>query len=147
MYKVNENLNYAEVFRFMKEYGCDCINENNELIIDLKTNTYTYLGDAPTIEHVKAKVLMSVCRPIYKGLPPRQANQFLRRFNDYFKTELTRDDMGLIYQHLCYGHMIIENVDFIQRGFPMNELKRMSAEGITYADLYNPDNTIHPQSM
>lgn len=147
MYKVNETLNYGEVFKFMQDYGCDFINARNELIIDAESNTYTGLKDATTIDHVKAKVLMNVCRPIYKGLPTKQAKRFLEKFNRYFNTELTREDMGLIYQHLCYGHMIVENMDFIHRGFPMYELKRMGAEGITYEDLHNPDNAIHPQSM
>lgn len=75
------------------------------------------------MEDVKAKVLMSMCRPIGKGLELKHANRLLDRFNKYFNTNLTREDMRKIYCDLCYSSKLEENKDFIKRGFPMHELK------------------------
>lgn len=122
-YKVSDNLNLNEVFKFMQEFGCDFLNCTGEIIIDQLTNTYTSIIGCESVDDVKARILMSMCRPIGKGLDLYHANRLLDRFNKYFNTELTRNDMLKIYRDLCYSSKLEENKEFIKRGFPVHELK------------------------
>jgi len=43
--------------------------------------------------------------------------------NRYYEQNLTREDMLSIYIELCYINKFEELKSFIQRGFPMEELK------------------------
>lgn len=119
---MEQTLDYNEVFTFMKEFQADFINRYNELIIDQPTNTYASLNECKSIEDVKAKVVFALCRPIGKGLQPAPAKRLLKRVNEYFKVELTKEDMHLMYQKICYSSKFDEFKDFVQRGFPMQEL-------------------------
>jgi hypothetical protein len=116
-------LDYNEVFQFMREFGIDILNKYNELIIDNKWNIYTNLDSCKDLEDVKTHVVLSLCRPIGKGLDEKDAKRLLHKVNKYFKTNLTRQDMRLIYQELCYSSKLEESKSFIKRGFPMNELE------------------------
>ena len=116
-------LDYNEVFQFMQEFKVDFMNMYGEMIIDEKTNVYTFITNCKDMEDVKTRVVYALCRPIGKGLEKRDAFRLLKRVNDYFKTELTKDDMLLMYQDLCYERKLPEFKDFIKRGFPMDELK------------------------
>lgn len=120
---LTNKLDYNEVFQYMQDFGIDFINRHNEMIIDYKTNTYTDLKECENIEDVKMRVVFSLCRPIGKGLELREANMLLKRINDYYSTGLTREDMRLMYQELCYRHKFDEFKSFIKRGFPLKELK------------------------
>lgn len=117
-----ESLNYNEVFQFMKDFEIDVLNRFDELIIDIPTNTWANIKGCKDIEDVKTRVVYSLCRPIGKGLDERPANRLLDKFNRYFGVDLTREDMLLVYQELCYTSKFDEFKDFIRRGFPMNEL-------------------------
>jgi len=116
-------LNYNEVFQFMREFGVDFINSGEELIIDEPTNTYAYIKNCKDIEEVKTRVVFSLCRPIGKGLDDKTAKMLLKRVNEYFNVNLTRQDMRLMYGELCYVHKLDELKSFIDRGFPIEELK------------------------
>lgn len=116
-------LDYNQVFSFMKEFGIDIINKYNELIIDEPTNTYVNIENCKDIEEVKTYVIFALCRPIGKGLGDIPANRLLKRVNNYFKVNLTKEDMRLMYAELCYIDKIDEFKDFIERGFPIEELK------------------------
>ncbi len=107
----------------MKEFEVDLLNRFNELIIDEPTNTYTIINNCESIEDVELRVVFALCRPIGKGLSKKPAERLLRRFNSYFNTELTREDLRLMYGELCYETMIEEFKNFIKRGFPIDELK------------------------
>jgi hypothetical protein len=117
------SLDYNEVFQFMKDFGIDYINRYNELIIDETTNTYVGIRYCNNIDDVKTYVVFALCRPIGKVLEDKPAKRLLNRFNNYFGTELTREDMLLMYGELCYESKLGEFRDFIKRGFPMSELK------------------------
>lgn len=73
------------------------------------------------------RVVYSLCRPIGKGLDKRPAERLLKRFNDYFETNLTREDMRLMYGELCYETKLDRFKDFVNRGFPIEELKEVTA--------------------
>lgn len=118
-----KGLNYNELYQFMREFGVDFLNMYGEMIIDNKTNTYTHITGCNDLDDVKTRVIYVMCRPIGKGLEKRDAFRLLKRVNDYFKTQLTKDDMLLMYQELCYERKLPEFKDFIKRGFPMDELK------------------------
>lgn len=117
-------LDYNEVFRFMREYGIDVLNRFGELIIDMPTNTFTTLNDCESIEEVQLRVVYSICRPIAKGLEEKDAHRLLKRFNAYFKTELTREDFYMMYRDFCSESTLPAFREFMRRGFPVAELKR-----------------------
>lgn len=119
---MNEKLNYNEIVKFIKEFGVDLINQSGELIIDEPTNTYASIKHCEDIDDVKTAVIYALCRPIGKGLDDKTAQRLLDRVNNYFNTLLTKEDMLLIYQKLCYVREVQRFKDFIKRGFPMNEL-------------------------
>lgn len=123
--RMTGNLNYNEVNQFMKDFKIDVLNRFDELIIDVHTNTYTYIGDCKNIDEVKTRVVYSLCRPIGKVLKIPDAMRLLENFNSYFKLELTREDMRLMYQKLCYMSKLEMFNDFIKRGFPMQELENI----------------------
>lgn len=116
-------LDYNEVFQFMKEFGINILNQHNELIIDNRWNIYTCINNCKNIEDVKTYVVFALCRPIGKGLDEKDAKRLLRKVNKYFKTNLTRQDVLLMYAELCYSSKVEEFKSFIQRGFPIEELK------------------------
>jgi len=122
-HKLQPELNLNEVFQFMQEFKCDFINRFCEIIIDESTNTYVSINECKSLEDVKARILMSMCRPIGKVLELSHANILLERFNKYFSTDLSRQDMRKIYVELCYSSKLEENKEFIKRGFPVHELK------------------------
>lgn len=116
-------LDYNEVFKFMQEFGINVLNQFNELIIDVPSNTYADIKECETIEDVKMIVVFNLCRPIGKGLEKKKANLLLEKLNGYFQTELSRDDLHLMYAELCYRDKFEEFKDFIRRGFPIDELR------------------------
>lgn len=116
-------LDYNEVITFMKEFKIDLLNSYGELIIDEPTNTYTFITRCKDLDDVKTHVVYSLCRPIGKGLEKRPADRLLKRINDYFNVDLSKEDMLLMYQELCYVSKLDEFKDFVKRGFPMDELK------------------------
>jgi hypothetical protein len=116
-------VNYNEVIRFMKEFKIDVLNRFDELIIDMPNNIWANIKGCEDFDDVKTRVVYSLCRPIGKGLEEKAADRLLVKFNEYFKVNLTRDDMLLMYAELCYTSKIEEFKSFINRGFPMNELK------------------------
>lgn len=117
------NLDYNEVFQFMKEFGVDLLNRFGEFIIDEPTNTYVTIKDCKDIEEVKTYVVFALCRPISKGLGEQASKRLLKRLNDYFNVNLTKEDCLLMYQELCYVRKLEQFKDFIKRGFPMEELR------------------------
>lgn len=119
---MNPNLNYNEVITFMTEFEIDLLNRFDELIIDEPTNTYVSIENCKDIEDVKTYVVFNLCRPIGKGLEEQAATRLLGRLNRYFKTNLTRQDLRLMYTKLCYVSKLDEFKDFIKRGFPIKEL-------------------------
>lgn len=121
------SLDYNGLVQFMKVFKIDYLNRFGELIIDEKTNTYTNIENCEGIDDVELHVVYSLCRPIYKGLDNKHATRLLKRVNDYFEVNLTKEDMGLMYQELCYTTKLEEFKDFIKRGFPMEELKNIPA--------------------
>lgn len=125
--EMNSNLDYNEVFKLMEEFGIDFINRYGELIIDEPTNTYTTIKQCKDIEDVKTHVVFSLCRPIGKGLENKPATRLLKRVNNYFNVNLTKEDMRLMYGELCYIEKLDEFKSFMQRGFPMEELKDQQA--------------------
>lgn len=121
-------MDYNEVVQFMKEFEVDILNRFSELIIDEHTNTYVSIKNCNDLEDVKTYVVFSLCRPIGKGLEKRDANRLLHKVNKYFKVNLTRNDLHLMYRELCYVSKLDEFKDFIKRGFPMDELSWYSTD-------------------
>jgi|SRR5690625_4966787 len=108
----------------MQDFGIDVLNRFNELIIDVPSNTYATIEECENIEDVKMRVVFNLCRPIGKGLEREQANRLLEKLNKYFQTELSREDLLLMYSKLCYRSKFEYFKDFIKRGFPIEELKK-----------------------
>lgn len=121
---MSNTLDYNEVFQFMKEFKVDELNRFEEFIIDQPTNTHVSIKNCKDMEDVKVYVVYTLCRPISKGLEESASKRLLDRINQYFKVNLTKQDMRLMYQKLCYAEKVEEFKDFIKRGFPMEELKK-----------------------
>lgn len=121
---MNKTLDYNQVFEFMQEFGVDYINRYGEMIIDSKTNVYTSIKDCEDIDQVKTRVVFVLCRPIGKGLEVKDAKRLLKKLNNYFKVNLTRDDLHIMYGELCYSDKLGEFEDFVKRGFPVHELPK-----------------------
>ncbi len=120
-------LDYNELVQFMKDFKVDYMNRFGELIIDDTTNTYATINHCKDMGDVEVAVVYALCRPIGKGLKKMPATRLLNNLNRYFDTELTRDDMHLMYRELCYADKLDEFKDFVARGFPMNELSWCNA--------------------
>lgn len=119
-------LQYQEVFTFMKKFGADYINSNNELILDFDYNIFFSLNTCNTLEDVEASTLLVLCRPIGKGIryEKRKWKTLLNQFNSYFGCELTREDMYEIYVELCYTGMLEALHKLIADDFPMDNLQK-----------------------
>lgn len=115
-------LDMNEVVKFMEEFEIDMLNRFGELIIDYPTNTYATISECQNMEDVKMRVVFNLCRPIYKGLDEKDSKRLLRKLNAYFLTNLTKEDLGLMYRDLCYRDKFDDFKDFIKRGFPVWEL-------------------------
>ncbi|MBM7598243.1 hypothetical protein JOC34_000600 [Virgibacillus halotolerans] len=122
MTRIENQLDYNEIVQFMKEFEVDLLNRFGELIIDEPTSTYACINNCKDIDEVKTRVVYNLCRPIGKGLDATPAKRLLNRLNKYFDTDLTKEDMRLMYQELCYVRKLDEFKSFIKRGFPMDEL-------------------------
>lgn len=120
---MSKTLGFSEVAKFMKEFRVDFLNRFGELIIDSKTNTFADINHCENMDDVEATVVFALCRPIGKGLQKPIANNLLTRVNEYFDTDLTREDMHLIYAELCYINKFDDFKSFVKRGLPMHELK------------------------
>lgn len=118
-----KEVSYHELVDYMKQLGIALLNEHSELIIHEETNTYTYIGECNSMEDIETCVVYSLCRPISKGLEDKYANLLLEKVNNYYNKKLTKEDFLLMYKELCYVHKFNELKSFIQRGFPMEELK------------------------
>lgn len=120
---MTKSLDYNEIMQFMKEFEIDLINRFDELIIDQPTNTCVLIKDCKDMDDVKTYVVYTLCRPIGKGLGESASTRLLNRVNNYFKVNLTKKDMHLMYLKLCSLSKLEEFKSFIKRGFPMEELQ------------------------
>ena len=123
-------MNYDQIMSLMRLFPIDYLNRFDELIIDEKTNIYSYIGGCESIEDVEACLILSLCRPIGKGLDKNDANRLLERVNGYFCVELTREDMLSIYTHLCYADYVKQVKKFIEDGFPIDRIKQYRKESV-----------------
>lgn len=122
-------MEHSEIIKFMKDFKCDFINRNDEMIIDLDYNIYFKISVCNDVKDMEAYALLVLCRPIGKGIEYRKRKwrELLERFNEYFKCDLTRDDMQEIYCELCYLNMENAVKKFIADGFPMDRLGEYAA--------------------
>lgn len=119
----------AEVKRLMGHFPKSFINQNLEVILIPKTNTYFALEGCQTKNDIIAKVLMWSSRTISKGQPFRnqKRNNLFREvtkkaLNCYLGTFFSDEDMALIYQSLGNGVRPELTYKFIENGFDMNLL-------------------------
>lgn len=116
--------NYPYILEAMQKINmASFINVRGEVIWDLDTNTYmsnvAYLDTC----QIDTNIVWSLARPIYKGLKPRKAKFFLENLNRYFSTNLTQEDMGVIYRELCYQGTYDQFQKFVKDGLNMEGLK------------------------
>ncbi len=100
------------------------VNDRNEFIADVKTNSYFILENCESEEDVQAKCLEWLSRPAYKGMPYRadwRNDKFHKKMqdgiNDFLETNFTHEEFGEIYQHLgnCVNHQL--TLEFIHSGY------------------------------
>lgn len=119
---MNIKVPFETALEVAQAFSCEFITVRGELIIDRKTNTYASLDECETKRDVEAKLLMAVSASLSCGDAAKKRKHILAKFNTYFNTNLTFDDMERIYAKLCYAGKLEENKSFIERGFPMEEL-------------------------
>lgn len=120
---MGETLDLREVVRLMSEFEVEFLTPRGEFIFDYETNTFADISQCKDVEDVETTVILALCRPIGKGLKVSEANTLLKNINDYFYSNLTRDDMHTIYAKLCDRDKFEDLKSFVKRGFPMHELK------------------------
>ncbi|HFI0086136.1 TPA: hypothetical protein ACGORA_001586 [Streptococcus suis] len=105
------------------------INQNLELILIPKTNTYFEIEGCKDKRDIIVKLLMWCSRTIAKGQPFRSKdrnNAFMelakRSLNHYLGTLFSDEDIALIYQRLGNGINPELTYRFIDSGFDMEVL-------------------------
>lgn len=115
--------------RLLDVFPGSFINDNNELMLIPKTNTYFLIDGCNDERDLIAKVLMWCSRVMAKGIPYRSdlKNKSFRidrinNLNFYLDTNFTQEDVVLIYQKL--GNAINPELtyQFIDRGFELEVL-------------------------
>lgn len=115
--------------RLLDVFPGSFINDNNELILIPKTNTYFLIDGCNDERDLIAKVLMWCSRVMVKGIPYRSdlKNKSFRidrinNLNFYLDTNFTQEDVELIYQKL--GNAINPELtyQFIDSGFDLGVL-------------------------
>lgn len=115
--------------RLLDVFPGSFINDNNELILIPKTNTYFLIDGCNDERDLIAKVLMWCSRVMAKGIPYRSdlKNKCFRidqinNLNFYLDTNFTQEDVELIYQKL--GNAINPELtyQFIDSGFDLEAL-------------------------
>lgn len=119
---------HETILEVMRRFDIPFMNAAGELIIDVKENVYCSTEGIETPEEIEASIVMSVTRPIYKGLSERKALALLDRINRRYDTLLTRDDMGDMYKHLCLWRLLPNFQRFIADGFPMDKIEEYAKE-------------------
>lgn len=120
---MSEKLDLKQVVRLMSEFEVEFLTPRGEFIFDYETNTFADISQCKDVEDVETTVILALCRPIGKALKASEANALLKNINDYFYSNLTRDDMDTIYAELCYRDKFEDLKSFVKRGFPMHEIK------------------------
>lgn len=113
---------HENILEVMRRFEIPFMTGAGELIIDVKKNVYCSTAGIESIEEIEASIVMSLTRPIYKGLPAKQALVLLEKVNKRYNTLLTRDDMGDMYTHLCRWHLLPAFQKFIADGFPVDRV-------------------------
>ena len=112
-----------EILTVSRGFEADFINTNGEIILDQKTNTYAIVMDCESLDEVNMRMVFALARPIHKSFSTVKSKKFLNALNRYFGTALSKEDMEIIYQKLCYHRKQKEFTEFIKQGFPMENLK------------------------
>ena len=121
----------SKIQEVMNCFHCSFINNNAELIINAKTNTYFLLSKIETELDLKCKILEWLSRPAYKteycsSEKHNRAMQdwHLKGLNEYLKTDFSREQMEKIYTYLGNGVNRELCIKFIESGYDMSLLRR-----------------------
>lgn len=115
--------------RLLAAFPKSFINGSLEFIAHRTANEYFRLEDCETELDVQCKVLEWLSRGAHKTEPfstARKNNEFhafmLDGINEYLGTNLTEDDIAVVYQEL--GNRVCHNltVEFVNSGFDMSVL-------------------------
>lgn len=109
---------------------CAYLNAFGDCILSDIGNVWFNAKKCKTKKDIICKLLESCSRPIAKGQPYRTENKnnewrnsLLNCFNDYLKTNFSKDDMYLIYDKLGNGVNHELTLKFINSGFDLTLLK------------------------
>lgn len=116
-------LKLSDALEVAKDFGADFINPQGEIILNVRWNVYAGTNGVESKIDLETWVVMSMTRPICKGIPTKAANQMLGRLNRRYGTELTREDVGEMYRCLCYRDTFDGLKRFISDGFPIERIE------------------------
>lgn len=102
VFQMNEEY-LNEIKKIMKIWNKSFINNNFELILELRRNIYIILSMYSTVKELKMNMLAWKSRPCIKGDDDKYLDDFRKKFNKYFGKEWTVEEIELIYQRLGNG--------------------------------------------
>ena len=98
------------------------INQNNEMIIYPKRNTYFLLDNVSNEMDLNCKILEWLSRETIRSSSPTSRKYHLYGINRYFKKDFTAKDMELIYRRVGSGINRELCIKFIESGLDMSVL-------------------------
>lgn len=99
-------------------------NQNNEMIIYPKRNTYFLLDNVSNEMDLDCKILEWLSRETIRSSSPTSRRYHLDGINRYFKKDFTAKDMELIYRRIGNGINRKLCVKFIESGLDMSILTK-----------------------
>lgn len=119
----NPHLDYNAVIQLMRDFGAESINKHDEVIFDYQYNIYASIRHCKSYEDVQATFFYAHCRPIGKQYADTFGPGMLKTtINPLFRSNLTVQDMRVIYRELCYPEKLENMKRFIQDDFPMDRI-------------------------
>lgn len=121
--------------QIISAFGSSVINSKLELILIPQTGSYINLNKVCTENDLKRLCLVAVCRDCYKTQRfkhPAVNNKFheqnLNKLNKALKTNFTKGDIEIIYQHFGNGLNQDLATSFVVSGYDMNIFKEVENE-------------------
>lgn len=117
MYEVSKLADKA-----LKTFPNSFINSSNELILEPKNNLYFNLEDVHSELDFKCHMLISLSRPIAKGLNKYWSPRVLTSLNTYLGTHFTKADMYKMYLKLDTHKNRHLTIHFIESNYDLTIL-------------------------
>ena len=113
---------HKDIIQLMKLFPGSFINSDLELILVPKENIYFRLEDVKSSIDLKCKVIAYLSRPSCKGTNNKVQKLCLARFNAFFNSTFSEEDMTEIYTYLGNNCNREKTIRFIHSGYNLDIL-------------------------